>query len=91
MRSLHLLVLLLLASFWSMAFSCSPTTKIVIDSPTPLQQVANCSVQLEFRLVGAFSTPPSVTLNFCGSLGAIILPVIFMGLTTMRRGFRTKN
>ena len=34
---------------------------------------------------------PSVTLNFCGGLGAIILPLMFLSLMTMRRGFRVKN
>ena len=64
MRSLHLLASLLVASLWSLAFTCSPATKIVIDSPTVLQQISSCSVQLDFRLVGAFSSPPTVTLNF---------------------------
>ncbi|MBW2243455.1 MAG: hypothetical protein JRH01_15845 [Deltaproteobacteria bacterium] len=64
MRSLHLLVSLLTVSLWMMAFSCNPATKIVIDSPTPLQQVTDCSVQVNFHFVGAFSTPPTVTLNF---------------------------
>ena len=45
------------------ALRCNPIPTIVINSPTPLEDVSACDVQLSFELVGAFSGPPDVTLN----------------------------
>lgn len=47
-----------------MALRCDPVATITITSPTPLSQISACEVNVSFKLVGAFTGPPSVTLNF---------------------------
>ncbi len=47
-----------------MALRCDPVATITITSPTPLAQISDCAVPVSFKLVGAFTGPPSVTLNF---------------------------
>ena len=46
------------------AFTCQPFPTITINSPAVLEQVGECEVELNFELVGAFTGPPEVTLNF---------------------------
>lgn len=64
MRSLKTLVVLLAMSLLMMAARCNPVTTINILSPVASAQTTSCSVQLDFELVGSFSSPPTVTLNF---------------------------
>ena len=47
----------------ALALRCDPPTTITIVSPTPLEQVSACEVSVQFKLVGTFSSPPSVSLN----------------------------
>ena len=47
-----------------LAVRCNPAATITITSPTPLEQSSACEVELRFQLVGAFTGPPQVTLNF---------------------------
>jgi hypothetical protein len=47
-----------------LALTCNPAATIKITSPTPLEQSVACEVELRFQLVGAFTGPPQVTLNF---------------------------
>ena len=64
MRSLQTLVALLVMSSVMMAARCNPVTTIKILSPVASAQTTSCSIQLDFQLVGAFSSAPTVTLNF---------------------------
>ncbi len=55
---------LALLAVTTMAARCNPTPTITITSPLPLEAAASCEVELRFELVGAFTGPPDVTLNF---------------------------
>ncbi len=64
MRSPLTLVALMVLSLLTVAARCNPVTTIEIIAPVASAQTTSCSVQLEFQLVGSFSSSPSVTLNF---------------------------
>ncbi len=60
----RLVVSIALLAVPMLALRCDPPTTITILSPNPLEQVSACQVEVSFALTGAFSTGPSVTLNF---------------------------
>ncbi len=66
-----------------LAFTCQPFPTITIHSPTVLEQVADCEVELSFELVGLFEGAPDVLLNF----SAISVPLVEGPLGTFTARF----
>jgi hypothetical protein len=58
------LVWIALLAVPALALRCNPVPTIKITSPTAQEQVNACLVSFSFDLVGAFTGPPRVTLNF---------------------------